>query len=81
MIHSITVRPPVQQLVVDDELKPLQVYVTDCLSAVSKDAIDKAWAEWRYIELPQGLHVDPVRTYTSDALLFSPASSCHTGII
>ena len=35
------VRPPVQQLVVDDQLRPIQVYVTGCLDEVSKEALIK----------------------------------------
>ena len=66
------VRPPVQQLVVDDELKPLQVYVTDCLTAVSKDALIRLGQNGGYIDMPSGLHVDPARIYNSDALLFTP---------
>ncbi|MGV8172078.1 MAG: hypothetical protein ACP5OA_05280, partial [Candidatus Woesearchaeota archaeon] len=66
------VRPPVQQLVVDDALRPVQSYVTDCLNAVSKDALIRLGQNGGYITLPNGLRVNPGKPYDSDALFFEP---------
>lgn len=66
------VRPPVQQLVVDDQLKPIQVYVTGCLDALSKEALIKLGQNGGYIYMPSGLHVNPGKSYDSDALFFDP---------
>jgi hypothetical protein len=67
-----TVRPPVQQLVVSDEIEPIQVYVTECLSAISKDALIRLGQNGGYIALPSGMKVNPSKPYDSDALFFSP---------
>jgi len=66
------VRPSAQNLVVSDELKPIQVYVTDCLSSVSKDALIRLGQNGGYITLPSGLQVNPSKPYDSDALFFPP---------
>jgi hypothetical protein len=66
------VRPPVQQLIVDDQLKPIQVYVTDCLSAISKEALIRIGQNGGYITIPNGLHINLGKPYDSDALFFDP---------
>jgi hypothetical protein len=69
---SNSVRPSVEQLVVDDELKPIQLYVTDCLSAISKEGLIKLGHNGGYINIPTGMKVDPLRPYNSDVLFFDP---------
>jgi len=69
---SSKVRPPVQQLVVDAEVEPIQSYVTDCLSAVSKDALIRLGQNGGYINIPTGMRVNPARPYDSDVLYFAP---------
>ncbi|MGV8086448.1 MAG: hypothetical protein ACP5N1_02345 [Candidatus Woesearchaeota archaeon] len=66
------VRPPVQQLLVDDELKPIQVYVTDCLSATAKEGLIRLGQNGGYITVPSGMKIDPVRPQNSDAIFFDP---------
>lgn len=66
------VRPPVQNLVVSDEIKPIQVFVTDCLSAVSKDGLIRLGQNGGYINLPSGLKINPSKPYDSEALFFPP---------
>ncbi len=67
-----TVRPPVQQLIVSDELKPIQAYVTSCLSATSKDALIRLGQSGGYIEVPNGLKVNLAKPYDSEAFFFDP---------
>jgi hypothetical protein len=64
------VRPPVQQLVVDEEVKPIQLYVTDCLTSTAKDALIRLGQNGGYIDVT-GMRIDP-RPYNSDVLLFEP---------
>ena len=66
------VRPPVQQLVVDEQVQPIQIYVTDCLAATSKDALIRLGQNGGYINLPTGLRVNPAEPYDSDVLAFPP---------
>ncbi len=66
------VRPPVQQLIVSDEVKPIQQYVTDCLSVTAKEGLIRLGQNGGYITIPTGMKVDPVRPYNSDVLFFDP---------
>jgi hypothetical protein len=66
------VSPPVKKLVVAEELQPIQAYVTDCLSVISKEALIRVGQSGGYIDIPNGLHIDPIKTYDSDGLLFEP---------
>jgi len=69
---SAKVHPPVQQLVVSDSVRPIQVYVTDCLSKVSKDALLKIGETGGYATLEnKHLSISPI-PYRSDALIFEP---------
>ncbi|MFA5796803.1 MAG: hypothetical protein WC916_02050 [Candidatus Woesearchaeota archaeon] len=67
------VRPPIEQLEVSDEVKPIQVYVTQCLSQVSKNALITLGNNGGYIDSAHmpGMRISP-QAYTSDALIFSP---------
>ncbi len=68
---SVTkIRPPVEQLEVGDELKPVQNYVTACLSQVSKDALIHIGSTGGYNTLTNvKLSSQP---WKSEALLFYP---------
>ncbi|HYD03163.1 MAG TPA: hypothetical protein VEC16_02585, partial [Alphaproteobacteria bacterium] len=66
------VRPPVQQLLVDDSVKPVQQYVTDCLNAISKDALIRLGQNGGYIDIPSGLKINPAKPHDSDVLFFPP---------
>jgi len=68
---SIKVRPPVGQLEVSDDVKPIDKYVTDCLDAVSKQALIKLGNNGGYIELTN-LKISPI-PYRSDVLVFEPS--------
>ena len=65
-----TVRPPVQELVVDEQVRPIQLYVTDCLNTISKEALVKLGQSGGYIEF-SGMKVD-IRPYQSDVLVSEP---------
>ena len=64
------VRPPVEQLEVVDEIKPIQSYVTDCLSNVGKDALIQIGNNGGYINI-QNMKISPI-PYKSDVLVFEP---------
>lgn len=71
--NAMKVRPPVEQLEVSDEVKPIQLYVTQCLSQVAKNALVTLGNNGGYIDSAHmpGMHITP-QVYTSDALIFSP---------
>jgi hypothetical protein len=67
-----TVRPPVQQLIVAEEIEPIQVFVTDCLAATSKDALIRLGQNGGFISIPTGLKINPTKPYDSEVLFFPP---------
>lgn len=69
-MSSIKVKPPVQQLEVNDEIKPIQNYVTECLSTISKEALIKLGNNGGYTELT-GMKISP-QSYNSDVFVFDP---------
>ena len=67
---TIKVKPPVENLEVTDEIKPIQTYVVNCLKENSKEALIKIGQNGGYINVT-GMKISPV-PYDSDALLFEP---------
>jgi len=64
------VRPPIEQLEVSDEIKPLQNYVTSCLMQVSKDGLIRIGNTGGFINI-SGKKISPL-SYDSDVYLFEP---------
>jgi hypothetical protein len=64
------VKPPVEQPEVAQEVKPIQLFVLDCVREVGKDALIKMGNNGGYIEL-KNLKISPV-PYDSDVLVFDP---------
>lgn len=67
---TITVKPPVDNLEVTDEIKPIQTYVINCLKENSKEALIKIGQNGGYINVT-GMKISPY-PYDSDALMFEP---------
>ena len=67
---AIKDRPPVENLEVTDDIKPIQTYVIECLSSISKEALIKLGQNSGYINVT-GIKLSPI-AYDSDALLFDP---------
>lgn len=67
---TIKIKPPVENLEVTDDVKPIQTYVIECLKSVSKEALFKIGQNGGYINITQ-LKISP-HPYDSDALLFEP---------
>lgn len=68
--NSIKVRPPVENIEVTDDVKPVQTYVIDCLAQISREALVQLGNNGGYINVT-GITVKP-RPYESDALYFPP---------
>lgn len=67
---NIIVKPPVDNLEVTDEIKPIQTYVLNCLKENSKEALIKLGQNGGYINVT-GMKISPY-PYDSDALVFAP---------
>lgn len=67
---SIKVKPPVENLEVSDDIKPIQTYVLSCLDSVSREALIKLGNNGGYIDV-SGFKISPI-AYDSDVYLFEP---------
>jgi hypothetical protein len=67
---TLNVRPPVENVEVTDEVKPIQSYVNDCLNQVAIEAFIKLGSNGGFINVT-GITVKP-QPYESDALYFPP---------
>ncbi|GIU69729.1 MAG: hypothetical protein KatS3mg002_0965 [Candidatus Woesearchaeota archaeon] len=66
---TLKIKPPVDNLEVTDEVKPIQTYVINCLEETSKEALIKAGQNGGYIKFNGRISLQP---YNSDALIFEP---------
>ncbi|MEM4637922.1 MAG: hypothetical protein QXK76_02785 [Candidatus Woesearchaeota archaeon] len=64
------VKPPVDNIEVTDEIKPIQLFVLNCLKENSKEALIKIGQNGGYINVSR-MKVSPI-PYDSDALVFEP---------
>lgn len=67
---TMEVKPPVENLEVNDKVKPIQTYVIECLEMTSKEALIKLGQNGGYIET-SNMRISPI-PYASDAVLFAP---------
>lgn len=67
---TIKVKPPVENLEVTDEVKPIQTYVLNCLEENSKEALMKIGQNGGYINVT-GMKISPY-PHDSDAFVFEP---------
>lgn len=66
---TLKIKPPVDNLEVNDEIKPIQTYIINCLKESSKEALIKAGQNGGYIKFRGKASIQP---YNSDALVFEP---------
>ncbi|MGV8150574.1 MAG: hypothetical protein ACP5NV_02495, partial [Candidatus Woesearchaeota archaeon] len=67
---SLKIKPPVENLEINDQAKPVQSYIIDCLKSNSKEALLKIGQNGGYIDVSEmKISAYP---YDSDAFVFEP---------